>query len=143
MSRALNTEKLGASKNLYLIKSLFSLRDDGGDISMIDVIILKKYDYYYFDMISKKRYSVEKYDKIESSKEEIPNDEKFKMQNDKKLILNFKVIAIDSLLLYDYLNRLRKNKKFEIKKSIEKSYKKCVIEFGNSFDVFENISTGI
>ena len=141
VSRAENTAKLGPCKNIYLIRSLFSLREDGGEISMIDVIILKKYNYYYYDYISKKRISAERFERNNSGDEETFVEDK-KKSEDKKLILNFKVIVIDSLLLYEYLNRTKKTRKYDVKKSLEKAYKKAVIELGNNLEVFQNITVG-
>jgi breast cancer 2 susceptibility protein len=43
ISRARWDEKLGVAKSQYFSKSLKSLRNNGGVVSMIDVIVLKKY----------------------------------------------------------------------------------------------------
>jgi hypothetical protein len=140
VSRAANTVKLGICKNPYQIRSIYSLREDGGDISMIDVIILKKCNFYYFDVLNKKRMTVEKFDKLYGGGDDEGTAKKF---TEKKVILNFKVIAADSLNLYDFLVKNKKAKNFEIKKSVEKASRKCIIEFGNSEDVYHNITVGI
>lgn len=135
--RALNTEKLGISKLPFQIRSLHSLREDGGEISMIDVIVLKKSNFYYFDVLNKKRLSVEKFEKLYGGCDDEGTSRKLK---EKKVILNFRITAVDTLTLYDFIGKNKKGKNIQLKKSLERNFKKCIIEFGNTEEVYQSIS---
>ena len=71
-------EKLGIAKQQFLMKNLINIREDGGHISLIDIVILKKYNFYYLNSNNKIKYSSikfekmqeEKYNKIPSQREE-------------------------------------------------------------------------
>lgn len=65
ISKAKSTAKLGVNKKeKFLIKNLGNLREDGGEVSLIDVIILKKYDYYCYDFLKKEKFSSNKLEKL-------------------------------------------------------------------------------
>jgi hypothetical protein len=65
ISKAESTAKLGVNKKeKFLIKNLANLREDGGEVSLIDVIILKKYDYYCYDFSKKEKFSSNKLEKL-------------------------------------------------------------------------------
>ena len=74
----------------FLPKNITELRNDGGEISLINVIIVKKYDYYINNLTKKIRYSRKKFEneivKIPESSEKknynaLDNDQKNNMNS--------------------------------------------------------------
>ena len=141
-------------KNKFLTRNILELRNDGGEISLINVIIIKKYDYYINNITKKQRYSRKKHQNesikiTESSdkkyyKNENSSDEKdYNNHNNIKepdvLLFHYQAIAMD----YDiYQNMKKKNEKSE--KNIEQMLKKrYTIDFCvRNESLHENIEEG-
>ena len=63
--------KLGPIKReLFLLKNLHNIKSEGGDVSKIKIILLKKYDYYIYNLTKKEKYSKIKYEEILNNYEE-------------------------------------------------------------------------
>ena len=133
-----------------LLKNITELNNDGGEISLIKVIIIKKYDYYVKNITKKISYSRRKYEnemmKIpDSDKKNYDDDDsegKIENQNEikepDKLSFLFKAIAMD----YEIYNILKKNS--NNKNMLEHLLKKKYIitfKFKTPY-VYENIFEG-
>ena len=132
----------------YLHKNILDLSNDGGEISLINVIIIKKYNYYVNNITKKIKLSRKKYEdeliKIpESSSDKKNNDNEGKninaseIKEPDKLKFNFKAIAMD----FDIYNNLKKKQN---NKNIEQLLKKkYIIEFNINYNtLFESIIEG-
>ena len=135
----------------FLPKNILEIKNDGGEISLIKVIIIKKYDFYVKNITKKKRYSRKKYEDemmkipdVSSDRKNYNNSDsggKNNNTNETKeqdlLIINFKAIAMD----YEIYNILKKNGN---KKNLEHFLKKrYIIEFSIKYkEFYENIMEG-
>jgi hypothetical protein len=153
ISKADSGAKLGICKNIYLLKNLANIRSDGGEISMIDVIILKKYDYFVYDFKSKTRYSNNKLERLLEEKNnatEVNNNISFE-----NCCYNFKIVCVDTLLYLNYLQETGVNinpinfdllnfNKGCLKKSLKKKLtKQCFIEFSiKNINIYEAMLEG-
>ena len=134
----------------FLPKNILEISNNGGEISLINVIIVKKYDFYVHNITKKTRYSRKKYENEMMKIPEMRSDKKNNNSdvknnnnmNDIKepdlLIFNFKVIAMD----YEIYNNLKKNtnNKNIIDHLLKKKY---LIEFNIKYQaIYENILEG-
>ena len=134
----------------YLHKNILEINNDGGEISQISVIIVKKYDYYVNNITKKVRYSRKKYENelmkipemISDRKSYNNNDSGEKNNNEIKepdlLFFNFKSIAMD----YEIYNTLKKNmnNKNFLEHLLKKKY---IIEFNTKSQLlYDNILEG-
>lgn len=168
ISKASPTDKLGTIKSRkFMIKNLLNLRNDGGEISMINVIVIKKYEYYINDIGNQMKYSKEKYEKIIDNLRENPpnrdNDENSNSNFSKRksisektktnlnnlsiykapenIIFHFRILCADAMLYYD----IEKKDKIEFNHNITSklAYKKCYIDFTvKNYGIFEEFMTG-
>ena len=121
----------------YLHKNILEIKNDGGEISLINVIIIKKYDYYINNITKKVKYSRKKYENEMMKIPEMTSDRKNYNDNDSNvknnnneikepdlLIFNFKSIAMD----FEIYNTLKKNgnNKALLEHLLKKKY---IIEF--------------
>jgi hypothetical protein len=149
LSKADSSAKLGPNlKNKFLIKNLSNLREDGGEISLIDVVILKKYCYHVFDFVKKEKVSASKFEKLiedynfnEGNNMEVTKtNNKFPYEN---VHYVFKIVCADSLLQLDNLYKIMPNHTSNLnlsKKFSEKLLRKCVIEFTvKNKEIFDSI----
>jgi hypothetical protein len=158
------TSKLGICKQLYLLKNLANIRNDGGEVSMIDVIVLKKYEYFVYDFKSKSRFSNGKLEKIIEEKNFNQDENNCKDANGngtagfafENCIYNFKLICVDTLLYINYLNEtatcvnpeildLSEYSKGCLKKGLKKKLMKhCTIEFAvKNINIYEALTEGM
>ena len=139
-------------KKKFLSKNILELRNDGGEISLINVIIIKKYEYYINNKTKKQRCSRKKYENdllklpessekknYENDGEEKNNNNHERIKEPDSLIFHFLVIAMD----YDvYLNIKNKNRN-ENKNLEQMLKKKYIIDFCvKSTDIYEMIEEG-
>ena len=136
----------------FLPKNILNLRNDGGEISLINVIIMKKYDFYIYNQTKKQSYCRKKYEDTllripESSNkknndlsesEEKNNRNNINIKEPDSINFNFKAIAMD----FDIYNSIKKGKKSN--KNLELLLKKrFTIEFYvRCPDIFEIIQEG-
>lgn len=134
-----------------LPKNILEINNNGGEISLINVIIVKKYDFFVNNLTKKVRYSRKKYEneimKIPDSdhKNYNNNDSEGKNKNNNneikepdKIIFNFKAVAMD----YEIYNNIKKNtnNKSFIDHLLKKRY---TIEFFVKYqEIYENICEG-
>ena len=153
-STDINAIKYGplTEKKKFLHKNILELRNDGGEISLINIIISKKYDFYVNNHTKKIRYSRRKYENeiliIRESSEKknykaLDSEEKNQNNNNEikepdTLVFHFKVIAMD----YDIYTSLKKGENNH--KNLEQLLKKrYTIEFFIRHPgIFENIQEG-
>ena len=134
----------------YLPKNILEINNDGGEISLIKVIIVKKYDFFVINKTKKCKYSRKKYEnemmkipELSTEKKKLSDSEgKSNNINDIKepdfLIFNFKAIAMD-YEIYNILKNNGNNKNF-IDNLLKKKY---IIEFNLKYQgMYENISEG-
>ena len=138
----------------FLPKNITELRNDGGEISLINVIIVKKYDYYINNLTKKIRYSRKKFEneivKIPESSEKknynaLDSDQKNNMNSNNNeikepdmLLFHFKVIAMD-YEIYNIIKKEEKNNK-NLEHILKKKY---TIEFCVRYaNMYENIQEG-
>ena len=142
ISKASLTDKLGTVKSRkFMIKNFLNLRNDGGEISMINVILIKKYDYYINDIGNQMKYSKTKYEKIienfrenppimdnndensntnlskrksisEKTKTNLTNLSNFKVPEN--ILFHFRILCADAMLYYN----IEKKDKIEFNHSI-------------------------
>lgn len=169
ISKASLTDKLGTVKSRkFMIKNFLNLRNDGGEISMINVILIKKYDYYINDIGNQMKYSKTKYEKIienfrenppimdnndensntnlskrksisEKTKTNLTNLSNFKVPEN--ILFHFRILCADAMLYYN----IEKKDKIEFNHSITSKLgnKKCYIDFTvKNFGIFEEFMTG-
>ena len=163
IARAKITERLGpVSQNKFIIKNLNNLRNDGGEISMLNVIILKKYEYYINDIGNQIKYSKKKYEQLmenyresrtgeevsvkkrkslsEHTKHDIDNEEIENFKPPENILFHFRILCADAMLYYNKIQKGSYNQGI-INKLLKK---KCYIDFTvKSFGKYEEISTGI
>ena len=133
----------------YLPKNILDLSNDGGEISLINVIIIKRYNYYVNNITKKLKISRKKYedeivkipevssDKKNNSNSEGKNNNLNEIKEPDKFKFNFKAIAMD----YEIYNNLKKKQN---NKNIDHLLKKkYIIEFSTNYNnIFENIIEG-
>ena len=138
-------------KKKLLPKNILELRNDGGEISSINIIIVKKYDFYVKNTTKNIRYSRKKYEneliKIPESSEKknynvSDSDEKSNNKNEIKepdtLMFHFKAIAMD-YEIYSLLKKGENNNK-TLENLLKKKY---TIEFYVRYkDIFETMQEG-
>lgn len=152
--------KLGLVKDKqFLIKNIGNLREDGGEIGLIDVIILKKYDYYCYDFNTKKRYSSSMLEKLiedshskrEDNMRQISGVDN-SLQSESSLIpsydkisYNFKVICVDTLLYLKYLDdeNIQQFDTINFTNLHFNLFRKCSIEFAvKNLNMHEELTVG-
>ena len=141
--------KLGPIKELFLLKNINNIKSEGGDVSKIKIILLKKYDYYIYNLTKKEKYSKIKYEEILNNYEEefiennIENENNNLKNNFKEpdeIFIYFRIICVDALLYYYFLN---KNINFNKNLIQHLTEKKCIIDFSvKNFTYFENLIEG-
>ena len=163
ISKAKITDRLGpVAENKFIIKNLNNLRNDGGEISMINVIILKKYEYYINDIGNQIKYSKKKYEQLmedyrekssgeevavkkrkslsEHTKHDIDKEEVENFTPPENILFHFRLLCADAMLYYNLIQKGGYNQGI-INKLLKK---KCYIDFAvKSFGKYEEISTGI
>ena len=148
-----NNIELGPIKNEeFMFKNISDLLSEGGEVSKISIMVIKKYDYYINNFTKKQRISRSKQDEIEQDLKE--NLEKFydsgtKIKNETQnnlykepdnCIICFRLICIDSLV-YKWMKN--KNPNFQIDYINELSKIKCILDFFvKSFEIYENFEEG-
>ena len=145
-------------KNKFLPKNITELKNDGGEISLINVIIMNKTDYYINNHTKKQRFSRKKYEneliKIRESSDKknyrvSDSEEKNNMNNNEikepdLIFFHFKAIAMD----YEIYTLVKKaeniNNNNTNNKNIENLLKKkYVIEFCVRYQgIYDNIQEG-
>ena len=144
--------KLGPIKELFLLKNINNIKSEGGDVSKIKIILLKKYDYYIYNITKKEKYSKIKYEEILNNYEEfIENNIENNIENENnnlnnnfkepdEIFIYFRIICVDALLYYYFLN---KNINFNKNLIQHLPEKKCIIDFSvKNFTFFENLIEG-
>ena len=101
--------KLGPIKELFLLKNINNIKSEGGDVSKIKIILLKKYDYYVYNLTKKEKYSKIKYEEILNNYEEfIENNIENNIENENnnlnnnfkepdEIFIYFRIICVDAL----------------------------------------------
>ena len=141
-------------KKKFLSKNITELKNDGGEISLINVIIMNKSDFYINNQTKKQRYSRKKYEnellKIRESSEKknykaFDNEEKNNMNNNSEikepdlLIFHFKAIAMD-YEIYDIIKKGENSNNKNLEHLLKKKY---VIEFCVRYQgIYDNIQEG-
>ena len=143
--------KLGPIKReLFLLKNLHNIKSEGGDVSKIKIILLKKYDYYIYNLTKKEKYSKTKHEEILNNFEDfIENENIIENENNSKkdflkerdeIFFYFRIICVDALIYYYFLNKNINFNKNLIQLLPEK---KCIIDFSvKNFSFFENLNEG-
>ena len=138
-----------------LHKNILELRNDGGEISSIKIIISKRYEYYVNNLTKKTKYSRKQYENTllkfpESSEkkkfnnnlsesEEKNNKNNNEIKEPDTLVFLFKAIAMD----YEIYNTLKKGENINSKHLENLLKKRYTIEFFVRHpDFFENIQEG-
>ena len=138
-----------------LLKNILELRNDGGEISLINIIISKKYEYYVTNHTKKTRYSrkvyentllkfpesseKKKFNNALSESEEKNNKNNNEIKEPDTLVFHFKAIAMD----YEIYNTLKKGDNFNNKYLENLLKKRYTIEFFVRHpDFFESIQEG-
>lgn len=137
----------------FLTKNINELRNDGGEISLINVIIMNKSNFYVNNITRKIRVSRRKYESNlmvfnESSEKKnyklSESEEKNKMNNNEikepdSVFLHFKVIAMD----FEIYNLIKKGENINNKTIEHLLKKKYVIEFCVRYQgIFDSIEVG-
>ena len=141
-------------KKKFLSKNITELKNDGGEISLINVIIMNKSDFYINNQTKKQRYSRKKYEnellKIRESSEKknykaFDSEEKNNMNNNSEikepdlLIFHFKAIAMD-YEIYDIIKKGENSNNKNLEHLLKKKY---VIEFCVRYQgIYDNIQEG-
>ena len=148
ISKAKITDRLGpVAENKFIIKNLNNLRNDGGEISMINVIILKKYEYYINDIGNQIKYSKKKYEQLmedyrekssgeevavkkrkslsEHTKHDIDKEEVENFTPPENILFHFRLLCADAMLYYNLIQKGGYNQVI-INKLLKK---KCYIYF--------------
>ena len=147
-------------KNKFLPKNITELKNDGGEISSINVIIMNKSDYYVNNHTKKQRFSRKKYEnellKIRESSDKknyrlSDSDEKNNMNNNINeikepdlIFFHFQAIAMD----YEIYNLIKKGENINSNNTNNKNFenmlkKKYVIEFCVRYQgIYDNIEVG-
>ena len=148
-------------KNKFLPKNITELKNDGGEISLINVIIMNKSDYYVNNHTKKQRFSRKKYEnelvKIHESSDkknykvitdsEEKNDKNNNINEIKEpdlIFFHFKAIAMD----YEIYNLIKKGENINSNNTNNKMFenllkKKYVIEFCVRYQgIYDNIQIG-
>ena len=133
----------------FLPKSILEINNDGGEISLIKIMIIKKYDFYVNNKTKKTRYSRKKFEdemvkipdvssdrKNNNSDSEGKNNNINEIKEPDLLIFNFKAIAMD----YEIYNSLKNGINKNIENLLKKKY---IIEFSIRYQgLYENIMEG-
>ena len=143
-----------SDKKKFLSKNITELKNDGGEISLINVIIMNKSDFYINNQTKKQRYSRKKYEnellKIRESSEKknykaFDSEEKNNMNNNSEikepdlLIFHFKAIAMD-YEIYDIIKKGENSNNKNLEHLLKKKY---VIEFCVRYQgIYDNIQEG-
>ena len=136
----------------FLPKNILEINNDGGEISLINVIIAKKYDFYVHNVTKKIRYSRKKFEnemmKIPDSDRKNYSDSEGKNNDNNKnevkepdiIFFHFKVIAMD----YEIYNILKKNSINNNKNVFDHFLKKkYIIDFNIKYQaIYDNIIEG-
>ena len=147
-----NNVELGPLKNEeFMFKNISELLTDGGEVSKISILVIKKYDYYINNFTKKQRISRSKQDEIEQELQENYEreyDSETKMKNNNfdnykepdNCIICFRIICVDSLV-YKWMKDKDPNYNYEYVNELSKI--KCVLDFSvRSLEVFENFEEG-
>ena len=147
-----NNVELGPLKNEeFMFKNISELLTDGGEVSKISILVIKKYDYYINNFSKKQRISRTKQDEIEQDLQdnyERDYDSETKMKNDNidnykepdNCIICFRIICVDSLV-YKWMKDKNPNYNYEYVNELSKI--KCILDFSvRSLEVFENFEEG-
>jgi hypothetical protein len=135
-----NNIELGPIKNEeFMFKNISDLLSEGGEVSKISIMVIKKYDYYINNFTKKQRISNSKQDEIEQDLKE--NLEKFyDSKEPDNCIICFRLICIDSLV-YKWMKN--KNPNYQIDYINELSKIKYILDFFvKSFEIYENFEEG-
>ena len=126
-------------------KNITELENDGGEISMIKIIIIKKYNYYVHNFTKKTNFSAKKYENESTRYRERDNSDIKESANKNgeekepdKIQFNFRLIAMD----YEIYNIIKKN--LSDKKLLDKLLKKkFIIDVNTKYlDTLENFTEG-
>ena len=135
----------------FMFKNISELLTNGGEVSKISILVIKKYDYYINNFSKKQRISRSKQDEIEQDLQDNYDreyDSETKMKNNNfdnykepdNCIICFRIICVDSLV-YKWMKDKNPNYNYEYVNQLSKI--KCVLDFSvRSLEVFENFEEG-